>query len=54
MIIIRPVSDLWYYGAAIFLIAAVAVMEKELIEQYNLTATRRLPQFDRQGGDDRA
>jgi DNA-directed RNA polymerase subunit RPC12/RpoP/F0F1-type ATP synthase assembly protein I len=54
MVVIRPVSDVWYYGAVIFLIAAVAVMEKELIEQYNLTATRRLPQFDKQGGDDRA
>jgi hypothetical protein len=54
MIVIRPVSDLWYYGAVIFLIAAVAVMEIGLIGQYNLTATRKLPQFDRQGGDDRA
>jgi hypothetical protein len=54
MIVIRPVSDLWYYGAVIFLIAAVAVLEIGLIKQYNLTATRKLPQFDRQGGDDRA
>jgi hypothetical protein len=54
MIVVNPVSDLWYYGAVILLIAAVTIMEKELIEQYNLTTTRKLPQFNKQGGDDRA
>jgi DNA-directed RNA polymerase subunit RPC12/RpoP len=54
MIVANPVSDLWYYAAIILLILAVTIMEKELIEQYNLTATRRLPQFEKQGGDDRA
>jgi hypothetical protein len=54
MIVVNPVSDLWYYGAVILLILAVTIMEKELIEQYNLTATRKLPQFNKQGGDDRA
>ena len=52
--VFKPVSDLYYYGAAILLIATIIFMEKELIEQYNLTATRKLPQFDKQGGDDRA
>lgn len=50
----KPVSDLYYYVAAIVLIAAIIVTEIELIQQFNLTATRRLPQFDKQGGDDRA
>jgi O-antigen/teichoic acid export membrane protein len=54
MIVVNPVSDLWYYGAVILLIFAVTIMEKELIEQYNLTTTRKLPQFNKQGGDDRA
>ena len=40
--------------AAIVLIAAIIVTEIELIQQFNLTATRKLPQFDKQGGDDRA
>ena len=52
--VVKPVSDLYYYGAAIVLIATIIFMEKELIEQYNLTATRKLPQFEKQGGDDRA
>ena len=52
--VFKPVSDLYYYGAAILLIATIIFMEKELIEQYNLMATRKLPQFDKQGGDDRA
>ena len=27
---------------------------KDIIEYYNILATRKLPQFDRTGGDDRA
>lgn len=50
----KPVSDLYYYAAIIVLIAGIFVAEKEIMEQYNLLATRRLPQFDKQGGDDRA
>ncbi len=52
--IINPVSDIYYYGAAILLLIAVFFTLKDVIEQYNILSTRRLPQFDKQGGDDRA
>lgn len=51
---VEPVSDLFYYGAAIFLMVSVLIVIINIIEYYNLLATRKLPQFDRQGGDDRA
>lgn len=50
----KPVSDLYYYGAAIVLLLGVFFTERDLIEEYNLLSTHALPQFDRQGGDDRA
>jgi transcription elongation factor Elf1 len=52
--IIHPVSDIYYYGAAILSLVAVFFTLKDVIEQYNILSTRKLPQFDRQGGDDRA
>ncbi len=51
---LNPASDLFFYGAACFSLAAVLVTVTDIIRQYNLLSTRRLPQFDRQGGDDRA
>ena len=52
--ILRPVSDIYYYGAAIISLFAVFYSFKDIIQYYNILATRRLPQFDRTGGDDRA
>lgn len=52
--ILNPVSDIYYYGAAILSLIAVFFTLKDVIEQYNILSTRRLPQFDKQGGDDRA
>ena len=51
---LHPVSDLYYYGAAILSMAAILVSFISIIHAYNLLSTRRLPQFDKQGGDDRA
>ncbi len=50
----HPVSDLFYYGGAIFSLLAVFFTIKDIIFYYNILSTRRLPQFDRTGGDDRA
>jgi hypothetical protein len=52
--IIHPVSDIFYYGAAILSLVTVFFTLKDVIEQYNILSTRKLPQFDKQGGDDRA
>ena len=52
--ILQPVSDLFYYGGAIISLCAVFFTIKDIIQYYNIMATRRLPQFDRTGGDDNA
>lgn len=50
----NPVSDIFYYAGAIVSLLAVFFTLLDLIQSYNILATRRLPQFDYQGGDDRA
>ncbi len=50
----HPVSDLYYYGGTIFALAAVFFTILGIIKNYNVLSTRKLPQFNRTGGDDRA
>ena len=50
----RPVSDLWYYGGALLILVSVVFSIIEIIQNYNRLATRRLPQFDKKGGEDNA
>lgn len=52
--LLNPVSDLWYYGGTILGLLAVGLLIWDIIRYYNVLSTRRLPQFDKQGGDDRA
>ncbi|MBQ8518523.1 MAG: hypothetical protein IJ455_02810 [Agathobacter sp.] len=52
--ILQPANDIFYYGAVIASLLAIFYSFKDIIEYYNILATRRLPQFDRTGGDDRA
>lgn len=52
--LLNPVSDLWYYGGTAAGLAAVILTVRDVIRCYNVLSTRRLPQFDRQGGDDNA
>lgn len=54
ILIIRPVSDLIYYGGVILSAAAIFMTLLGIIREYNILATRPLPQFNRTGGDDRA
>ena len=49
-----PVSDNVYYTAAIVVIAAVLLQMKGVLRQYNMLSTRKLPQFNKKGGDNRA
>lgn len=50
----RPVSDVYYYGGALLVLGAVLFLFVDIIGNYNRLAMRRLPQFDKRGGDDRA
>ncbi|MBQ6843445.1 MAG: zinc ribbon domain-containing protein [Agathobacter sp.] len=54
ILFINPINDIFYYGGVILVLAAIFITIKDLIFYYNIMATRRLPQFDRTGGDDRA
>lgn len=52
---LNPVSDMYYYAAALVAMAGVILNLVDLILCYNLIAMRPLPQFDLyKGGDDRA
>lgn len=50
----QPAYDVWYYGAAMITMAAIATSLIDLIKAYNILASRKLPQFNRVGGDDNA
>lgn len=52
--IINPVADFWYYGGTIIAFIGILFTIIAIIRKYNILATRKLPQFDRTGGDDRA
>ena len=52
--IINPVSDIWYYSGVIIILFAIILNFIFIIKNYNRIAMRRLPQFDRRGGDDGA
>lgn len=52
--VLQPVSDWWYYGAALLTLLTVVFILGDLIRNYNRLAMRKLPQFDKRGGDDNA
>ena len=54
IIVWNPASDLFYYGVVIASLLAVVITFKDIMYYYNILATRKLPQFNRTGGDDRA
>ncbi|MCM1283207.1 MAG: hypothetical protein NC180_02620 [Muribaculaceae bacterium] len=54
VLILHPVSDLYYYSAGIGGLVAVGLCMWDIIRNYNILSTRPLPQFEKQGGDDRA
>lgn len=51
ILLINPVSDLWFYGGAIIILLAVLFNIMDMIRNYNRLAMRRLPQFEKRGGD---
>lgn len=54
IIIWNPVSDLYYYGGAVISMGAVIWTLMDIIGRYNMLTTRKLPQFNRRGGDENA
>ena len=52
--LVNPVSDLWYYLGALLILLSVLFDILDIIKSYNRLAMRRLPQFDKQGGDHHA
>lgn len=55
ILILNPVSDLWFYGGSILSALGVCLTFMGIIGKYNILATRPLPTFyDRKGGNDRA
>lgn len=53
ILILNPVSDYIYYGGAFLSIVSVFLLIVDIMRDYNVLATRKLPQFKREGGDDR-
>lgn len=51
---LNPVSDIWYYGGAIVSFFGILFTIVAIIKKYNVLATRKLPQFNRNGGNDNA
>lgn len=54
VLILQPINDLFYYAVALYSLVGIFVSIKDIMYYYNIMTTRRLPQFDRTGGDDRA
>ena len=55
ILVFKPVSDIYYYAAAVAAMLGLLITLIDLMLSYNLLATRPLPQFELyKGGDDRA
>ena len=48
------VSDLWFYGSSMVIMAYTVWCVIRIVSRYNRLTTRKLPQFNRTGGDDSA
>ena len=49
-----PIHDVYFYGACVLNLLAILLNIRDIISYYNVLSTRRLPQFDKKGGDDNA
>lgn len=54
VVFFHPVRDYIYYVCGILCLFAETSLLIGTIKSYNVLATRKLPQFDKEGGDDRA
>lgn len=49
---LHPVSDIWYYAGVLFSLAMSAFSFGDMIRYHNKLSSRKLPQFNRRGGDE--
>lgn len=54
ILIINPVSDWFYYIGVILCLVMVMLAFMDIIKNHNELTTRKLPQFNRRGGDENA
>ena len=54
MFFIHTIHDYLHYGVSLLSAIGIGYTMICLVKDYNILATRRLPQFDRKGGDDNA
>jgi hypothetical protein len=54
MVFAAPIYDEAYYALTIIMIIVIMILMVSVIEKYNILSTRKLPQFRREGGDNRA
>jgi len=52
VLFVKPVEDSIYYYAAVGTLGLVAILLIDLVNNYNKLSTRRLPHFNKTGGDD--
>lgn len=52
ILIINPVSDWFYYIGAFLCMGTVLWAIMDIIKQHNMLTTRKLPQFNKRGGDE--
>ncbi len=51
VVIVLPAEDLWFYAAAFACMILVGWSFLDLVEEHNRLTTRKLPQFNKRGGD---
>ena len=54
LFVINPVSDIPYYAGTIVSLLMIFMLLYKLMKRYNRLTTRKMPQFNRTGGDDSA
>ena len=53
MAAVNPVNDIYYYGVTIFMFVCMVAALLDLTEKANMLATRPVPAFEREGGNQR-
>lgn len=53
-IFLHPINDIFYYGTVVFCLITLICTMKDMIKLYNKMVTRKLPLFNKRGGDENA
>ena len=48
----HPVHDSYYYGVALISFLLVILSFKDLVDEFNMLVTNKLPQLEKRGGDE--